>query len=215
MESFTFDDFNYHSVTAEETEHLKGEAFKIIFLGDIAVGKTNIMSRFTTNTFSINSKATIGVDMSVKPVKVGPYFFRLQLWDTSGQERYRTYMKAYFRDSSGIILVYDITNKESFQHVTSWLELGKKFTDDKETGIILVGNKRDLADKRQVSLEEGKDFANTHNIPFFEISALDNENECVPFAMLELIKSKIKRHCSTQNRKRPHVRADANFGRAK
>ena len=189
MENVRYENFDYSKNVTEEENEIIGDAFKIIFLGDISVGKTNLMLRFVDNDFSINSKATIGVDVSAKPVKLGPYAFRLQLWDTSGQERYKSFAATYFKDANGVIFVYDVTNRSSFKNIESWFDLGKKGCDPLLVAMMLVGNKKDCVGKREVSEAEGEDFARRMGIPFFETSALDNSNDCVGRAFFSLIMS--------------------------
>ena len=194
MKHITYENFDYSKNVNEDDDNIIGDAFKIIFLGDISVGKTNLMIRFVENDFCINSKATIGVDVAAKPVKLGPYAFRLQLWDTSGQERYKSFAATYFKDANGVIFVYDVTNRSSFKNIESWYDLGKKGCDQTQVAMMLVGNKKDCIAKREVSEAEGNDFAQRMGIPFFETSAFDNSNDCVGRAFFSLVSSKITRH---------------------
>ena len=205
MENIKFEDFHYSTLPNEEEENIIGDAFKVIFLGDISVGKTNLMTRFSSDTFSINSKATIGVDVAAKSVKLGPYLFRLQLWDTSGQERYKSFTAAYFKDANGVIFVYDITHRPSFDHIQSWYQLGLDGTSANKVAMMLVGNKRDCQAKREVSQAEGEDFAKKLGVPFFETSALDNLNQCVGRAFFGLVMSGLIRHYYNQTSERSDV----------
>ena len=208
MENLDFKDFDYSKNVIEDDLGIIGDAFKIVFLGDIAVGKTNLMIRFVENDFCINSKATIGVDVANKPIRIGPFAFRLQLWDTSGQERYKSFSSTYFKDANGIIFVYDVTNKTSFKNMESWYELGRKGCDQTQVAMMLVGNKRDCVDKREVSQAEGEDFARKIGVPFFETSALDNSNDCVGRAFFALVTSQVIRHHSIETEERQQLRTD-------
>jgi len=178
MSNYTFADFYYSSQGLEDDNSI-GEIFKIVFMGDASVGKTNIMSRFCRNQFNINSKPTIGVDFALKNVKLGPHLIRLQLWDTAGQERYKTFTSTYFKDAQGIIYVYDITKYESFSNIERWIMNAQSHVDLSKTAMILIGNKIDLESERQVGKEEAADFANKHSMLFFETSALENRDECI------------------------------------
>ena len=193
MSNFQFSDFNY-SHNGFEEENSVGEVFKIVFMGDSGVGKTNIMSRFARNAFNINSKPTIGVDFALKNVKIGPYLIRLQLWDTAGQERYKTFTSTYFKDAQGIIFVYDVTNKESFENIGKWINNAKTHIDLETNATILLGNKVDLEDQRQVGTAEAADFAQKNNMLFFETSALDNREDCIGKAFFVFLLDIIKRH---------------------
>ena len=196
MEQLKFEDFHYKALSPEDDESAVGDAFKIIFLGDISVGKTNLMTRFTADTFSINSKATIGCDVATKPIKLGPYLFRLQIWDTSGQERYKSFTSAYFKDANGIVFVYDITHRQSFTNIESWYKMAVDGTNWPAVAKMLIGNKSDMVKDREVSEAEGIDFAKRIGVPFFETSAMDNHNDCVGHSFFNLVMSKLIRHHS-------------------
>mmetsp|Transcript_2399 Transcript_2399/g.3334 ORF Transcript_2399/g.3334 Transcript_2399/m.3334 type:complete len:211 (+) Transcript_2399:176-808(+) len=148
--------------------------FKIVLVGDSGVGKSNILNRFVHNKFEHDMKATVGVEFySTKVTIENGTQVGLRLWDTAGQERYRAITKSYYRGSVGAIIVYDITNRVSFSHVEMWLEEVKQNTDS-NCQIILVGNKSDLSDERQVFAREGKIFARDKNVLLLEVSALDS-----------------------------------------
>jgi len=178
MTNYTFADFHYSSQNVEDDNSI-GEIFKIVFMGDASVGKTNIMSRFCRNHFNINSKPTIGVDFALKNVKLGPHLIRLQLWDTAGQERYKTFTSTYFKDAQGIIFVYDITKYETFSNIERWISNAQSHIDLSKTSMILIGNKIDQENDRQVGTQEAIDFSNQHAMLFFETSALENRDECI------------------------------------
>ena len=144
--------------------------FKLIFLGDQSVGKSCIMNRFMNDTFTEEYQATIGLDFQSKNVQIDNQDIHLLLYDTAGQEKFRSLIPMYTRDANIILLVYDITSKDSFLHIPEWL---KDLTNIKMDEVIfaLVGNKNDLGDNRAVSIEEGQKFAQEHDFIFQETSA--------------------------------------------
>jgi len=144
--------------------------FKLVFLGEQSVGKTSIITRFMYDTFDNTYQATIGIDFLSKTMYLEDRTVRLQLWDTAGQERFRSLIPSYIRDSSVAIVVYDITNDASFKQVPKWIE-DVRAERGSDVIIMLVGNKTDLADKREVSTEEGEKKANEMGVMFIETSA--------------------------------------------
>lgn len=144
--------------------------YKLVFLGDQGVGKTSIITRFMYDTFDKNYQATIGIDFLSKTMYLEDRTVRLQLWDTAGQERFRSLIPSYIRDSSVAVVVYDITNRASFLNTSKWIE-DVRNERGSDVIVILVGNKTDLSEKRQVSVEEGEDKANKEGIMFIESSA--------------------------------------------
>ncbi|PHJ22164.1 rab6 [Cystoisospora suis] len=144
--------------------------YKLVFLGEQAVGKTSIITRFMYDTFDNNYQATIGIDFLSKTLYLEDRTVRLQLWDTAGQERFRSLIPSYIRDSSAAVVVYDITNRASFLNTTKWIE-DVRAERGSDVIISLVGNKTDLNDRRQVSYEEGQKKAQEHDILFMETSA--------------------------------------------
>ncbi|QRV99694.1 RAB6B, member RAS oncogene family [Ceratobasidium sp. AG-Ba] len=148
---------------------------KIVLLGDQSVGKTSLITRFMYDTFDNTYQATIGIDFLSKTMYLDDRTVRLQLWDTAGQERFRSLIPSYIRDSSVAIVVYDITNRASFMSTSKWIDdvRSERGTD---VIIVLVGNKADLSDKRQVTLEEATQKANELNIMFMETSAKAGHN---------------------------------------
>ncbi|ORY94664.1 ras family-domain-containing protein [Syncephalastrum racemosum] len=144
--------------------------FKLVFLGEQSVGKTSLITRFMYDSFDNTYQATIGIDFLSKTMYLDDRTIRLQLWDTAGQERFRSLIPSYIRDSSVCVVVYDITNRNSFSHTTKWIDdvRAERGTD---VIIVLVGNKTDLNDKRRVTVEEGEKKAREYNIMFIETSA--------------------------------------------
>jgi Ras-related protein Rab-2A len=148
---------------------------KYIIVGNAYVGKSNIIYRFVENKFSENYKATINLDFSYKNMKINDKIFRIQLWDTAGQEEFQSISRGYYKSGACALVVYDITDRETFNNVSSWVEECKNNGPSTIT-LVLVGNKIDLEDKRQVTYEEGEDFANRNNMQFYETSALNGTN---------------------------------------
>ncbi|XP_951915.1 small GTP-binding protein, Rab family, putative [Theileria annulata] len=163
---------------------------KIVLLGEQSAGKTSIVTRFVYDHYIPAYAATIGIDFLSKVVTVNQKTMRLQLWDTAGQERFRSLMPSYIRDSSSAIVVYDITNRESFDRTRQWIKDIKDMRGDKAV-IVVVGNKTDLLDKRTVSFEEGQSLANEMNCFFRETSAKngDNVQELFTLVATELLKT--------------------------
>lgn len=150
--------------------------FKLVFLGEQSVGKTSLITRFMYDTFDGNYQATIGIDFLSKTMYLDDRTVRLQLWDTAGQERFRSLIPSYIRDSSVAIVVYDVTNRDSFQSTSKWVE-DVRAERGNEVIIALVGNKTDLNDKREVSTEEGEQRAKEYNnVMFLETSAKAGHN---------------------------------------
>ena len=147
---------------------------KYIIIGDAAVGKSNLLLRFTQGDFKTEYQLTIGVEFGAKNLNIGNKNFRLQIWDTAGQENYRSITRAYYKNSVCAILVYDISNRESFEHISNWIE-DCLAQSPKTVFMVLVGNKSDL-DNRQVTYEEGKEMAEKSNLMFFETSAKTGDN---------------------------------------
>ncbi|EKM82514.1 hypothetical protein AGABI1DRAFT_111121 [Agaricus bisporus var. burnettii JB137-S8] len=148
---------------------------KIVLLGDQSVGKTSLITRFMYDTFDNTYQATIGIDFLSKTMYLEDRTVRLQLWDTAGQERFRSLIPSYIRDSSVAIVVFDITNRQSFMSTTKWIE-DVRSERGNDVIIVLVGNKADLSDKRQVTLEEATAKATQLNIMFMETSAKAGHN---------------------------------------
>ena len=182
-----------HFSEVSEDDYDVTSVFKIIFLGDSGVGKTNIMKRFSEDQFFFNSKPTIGVDFRTKIVKISNHVIKLQIWDTAGQERYKSFTKAYFKDCKGILMIYDITSRKSFDNLENWFKLSDEQSKVDNLPIVLVGNKTDLDEQRLVPTLEGEDLAEVRNANFIETSAYSNQGDCVGKAFYLLLK-KIMAH---------------------
>jgi len=148
--------------------------FKFIIIGDAATGKSCLLHRFIDDKFRKESTHTIGVEFGSKIIEVGGHFVKLQIWDTAGQERFRSVTRSYYRGAAGTILVYDITSRESYNHVSSWLNDAKALANP-DIAIVLVGNKIDLSSEREVSFLEASRFAQENELMFLETSALTGE----------------------------------------
>jgi Ras-related protein Rab-1A len=148
--------------------------FKILLIGNVSVGKSSIFTKFTDNKYSELGIPTIGVDFKIKTFKVNNKYVKLQIWDTAGQDRFKSVTSSYYRGSHGIIIVFDVTNRYSFNNIQSWITQVYKYSIN--TNIILVGNKIDLESERQISYEEAKEYADSLEIPYLEVSVKNGTN---------------------------------------
>ncbi|XP_049579506.1 RAB6B, member RAS oncogene family a isoform X2 [Syngnathus scovelli] len=149
--------------------------FKLVFLGEQSVGKTSLITRFMYDSFDSTYQATIGIDFLSKTMYLEDRTVRLQLWDTAGQERFRSLIPSYIRDSTVAVVVYDITNANSFRQTTKWID-DVRTERGSDVIVMLVGNKTDLADKRQISVKEGEQQAKELSVMFTETSAKTGHN---------------------------------------
>ncbi|RXH67346.1 hypothetical protein DVH24_027466, partial [Malus domestica] len=168
--------------------------FKLLLIGDSGVGKSCLLLRFADDSYIDSYISTIGVDFKIRTVEQDGKVVKLQIWDTAGQERFRTITSSYYRGAHGIILVYDVTDQESFNNVKTWLQEIDKFAVG-NVNKLLVGNKSDLADKKVVSSEASKAFADELGIPFLETSAKNSTN--VEQAFMTMV-TEIKNRIATQ-----------------
>ena len=134
------------------------------------MGKSCILLQFTDNKFRNQQELTIGVEFGVKTINIDGKLIKIQIWDTAGQEAFQAITRTYYKGAMGTLLVYDITRRDSFIHATKWLEEVRN-NSSKNIIIILIGNKKDLEDKRQVTYEEGEAFAKENGLMFLETSA--------------------------------------------
>lgn len=149
--------------------------FKILIIGNSSVGKTSFLFRYADDSFTSAFVSTVGIDFKVKTVIRREKRMKLQIWDTAGQERYRTITTAYYRGAMGFILMYDVTNEESFNSVQDWVTQIKTYSWD-NAQVILVGNKSDMEAERVVTYDRGKQLADQLGLEFFETSAKENIN---------------------------------------
>ena len=182
--------------------------FKIVLIGDSSVGKTNILSKYLSDEFDPDSKATVGVEFGTKNLKIENNIVKVQIWDTAGQERYRSRTSAYYKGAKGAFIVYDITNKKSFDNLDKWI-LDLKTNGDDKLSVILLGNKSDLEDKRVISTEEGKKKAELNKFSFMETSALNGNN--IEKAFTELIMEVYQNnHEMIENQAKVNVKVNKN-----
>ena len=149
--------------------------FKYIIIGDSAVGKSNILLRYIHDQFHDEFQTTIGVEFGAKNIQINDKIYRIQIWDTAGQENFRSITRAYYKNSVCACVVYDITKRSTFDNVKNWVEDCKKQTP-KSVFLVLIGNKSDLENERKISYEEGENLAVKFNMLFFETSAKNGDN---------------------------------------
>ena len=176
--------------------------FKVLLLGNSDVGKSSLLLRYVDSVWNDAFVPTIGVDFKVKTLTINEKKVKMQIWDTAGQERFRTVVSTYFRGAHGILLLYDVTNRDSFKNLESWLIEIEKNAKEKVLKI-LIGNKCDLGEDREITIEEGKAFALRNGMEFMETSAKMNTNVTEAFETLGklMIEFNSKSNNLTQNRK--------------
>ena len=181
------------SFLASESDKTENPEYKLIFLGDQSVGKSCILNRFMNDTFTEEYQATIGLDFQSKNVQIDNQDIHLLLYDTAGQEKFRALIPMYTRDANIILLVYDVTSKDSFLHLSDWL---RDLTNVKKEEVIfaVVGNKTDLDDRREVNSNEGENYAKENGFIFKEVRARTGEgiNELFDVILKEMLKKKPK-----------------------
>ena len=159
------------------------QKIKIMIIGETLVGKTAIITGYTKKVFGETYLSTVGIDFQNKPLNINGKKINVEIWDTAGQERFRNIAKNYFQSSDGFLLVYDITNKETFDKLNDWYDQIKTNAPE-NSKCMIVGNKSDLEENRQVKKEEGEKFANDKNLKFYETSAKDDKNINIVFETL-------------------------------
>ena len=174
------------------------ERIQIIMVGESGVGKTSLIRRYTNNIFNTNHLETIGIEFFNKEERINDQIIQIKLWDTAGQEIFHSLTKNFYRKADGIIIVYDITNKESFDRIQDWVKSVYDNTDTyKEIQMIIVGNKIDLEEKREVSKEEGMKIVKYFEIDFFEASAKNAEG--VRNFMIKIIEDILNNKVNNRN----------------
>jgi len=149
--------------------------FKLLLIGDSGVGKSCLLLRFADDTYTESYISTIGVDFKIRTIELDGKTIKLQIWDTAGQERFRTITSSYYRGAHGIIVVYDVTDQESFNNVKQWLQEIDRYASE-NVNKLLVGNKCDLTNKKVVDYTSAKEYADQLGIPFLETSAKNATN---------------------------------------
>jgi len=148
---------------------------KILTLGETEVGKTSIVLRYSDDKFQDSKIATIGIDFKIKIIKKGKEKIKVSIYDTAGQERFQNIVKHYYRGANGVLLIYDITKRKTFEKLNFWINDLKENSDD-NLFIYLIGNKNDLEENREVSYQEASEFAKEKNFPYIEVSAKTGNN---------------------------------------
>lgn len=149
--------------------------FKFLVIGSAGTGKSCLLHQFIENKFKADSNHTIGVEFGSKVVNIGGKSVKLQIWDTAGQERFRSVTRSYYRGAAGALLVYDITSRESYNSLSNWLVDARTLASP-NIAVLLVGNKKDLEEDREVTFLEASRFAQENELMFLETSALTGEN---------------------------------------
>ncbi|KAJ4748660.1 Ras-related protein Rab-1A [Rhynchospora pubera] len=168
--------------------------FKLLLIGDSSVGKSCLLLRFADDSYVDSYISTIGVDFKIRTVDLDGKTVKLQIWDTAGQERFRTITSSYYRGAHGIIIVYDVTEMESYNNVKQWLNEIDRYASD-NVCKLLVGNKCDLVDSKVVATETAEAFADSLGIPFLETSAKESINVEKAFLTMS---AEIKRRFASQ-----------------
>lgn len=176
----------YKKISNQETYDYM---FKVLLLGDAGVGKTSLMWRFSDDVFNQTYISTIGIDLKLRTIDVEGKKVRLQVWDTAGQERFHAISVSYYRTAVGIMLVYDITRRRSFENIAKWLRNIDEHAQE-DVVKLLIGNKCDMQQPRDVKREEGEMLADEYDMSFFETSAKENESideafECIAREIME------------------------------
>ncbi|PAA64251.1 hypothetical protein BOX15_Mlig028052g1, partial [Macrostomum lignano] len=175
--------------------------FKLLLIGDSGVGKSCLLLRFADDTYTESYISTIGVDFKIRTIELDGKTIKLQIWDTAGQERFRTITSSYYRGAHGIIVVYDVTDQESFNNVKNWLQEIDRYASE-NVNKLLVGNKCDLTAKKVVDFATAKEYADKLGIVFLETSAKNSTNvEQAFMSMAAEIKSRMGPVGNTQQQK--------------
>jgi len=156
---------------------------KLLLIGDSGVGKSCLLLRFSDDSFTTSFITTIGIDFKIKTITLDGKRIKLQIWDTAGQERFRTITTAYYRGAMGILLVYDVTDEQSFQNIRNWIRNIEQHAAD-NVNKVLIGNKADMLSEKVVETERGQQLADEYGIKFFETSAKSNQNVVESFTSI-------------------------------
>ena len=174
--------------------------FKMILIGDSGVGKTNILNRYVNDAFSETTKSTVGVELGTKVEEYNNTKIKVQIWDTAGQERYKSITKTYYKGAKGAFIVYDITKKDSFKNIDKWIQDLREFGED-DAAILIVGNKSDLEESREVTTDEVKKKAEVYKMAYCETSALKSKNINYAFqTLIKLVAEKMENKKNEENK---------------
>ncbi|KAL7713406.1 Rab family GTPase [Entamoeba marina] len=188
-------------MTQEDYDFLYKRMF-FVLIGESGVGKSNLLLRFTRNEFDSEKRSTIGVEFATRSIQHENKVIRAQIWDTAGQERYRAITNAYYRGAVGALVVYDITKENTFKSIERWLSELKDNADPKIV-IMIIGNKADLSQTREIEEATAKEFCQNQNLFFFETSALDGSN--VETAFKTLLTEIFKQNATPAPEPQPNV----------
>ncbi|XP_063444111.1 ras-related protein Rab-26-like isoform X3 [Mytilus trossulus] len=173
--------YNQMGFVYSDVEHADEVFYKVMLIGDSGVGKTCLLVRFKDGAFLSGSFiSTVGIDFRNKVVDVEGTKVKLQIWDTAGQERFRSITRAYYRDANALLLLYDVTNKASFDNIRAWLGEINEYAQE-DVVIMLLGNKADMAGERMIRTEDGEKLAKEYNVAFMETSAKTGMNVDLAF----------------------------------
>jgi Ras-related protein Rab-1A len=178
--------------------------FKILLIGDSGVGKSCFLTRFSEDEFTEQYTSTIGVDFKIRSIYIDNSNIKLQIWDTAGQERFKSITSSYYHGARGIIIMFDVTNSESFNHIQKWLEDANKYAGE-DVIKLLVGTKSDKTAKRVIDYKTGKEFADFYGMDFIETSAKSSKNIKESF---ELIATKMKEYADSNKNINNNINKD-------
>ena len=170
----------------DNSQNPQDKQYKLLLIGEQAVGKSSLLNRYVDNVFEINIMGTAGLDLKKKIIEIKGKKVKIYIFDSAGQERFRSIAKNQFSKADGILVIYDVTDRKSFEGVNMWINSIKKELEG-GTECLLIGNKIDLVSSRVISLKEGEDLAKVYNIPFIETSAKESVN--VKDAFMKVINS--------------------------
>ena len=182
--------------TNQSSSFFGARELKVVLVGDASVGKTSILNRYITGSHGTNISPTLGASFTTKLVESEGENVKLQIWDTSGEERYRSMAPLYYRGANVVVLVYDLTSEQTFKDISDWIEQLKGHVNLSQTSIILVGNKVDLLpnEERAVTPEAAEEYAKTINAKYYDASAVTGVNVDDIFAT-------VAQHKNAQNKK--------------
>ena len=185
--------------------------FKIILIGSSGVGKSSLLQRYIQKAFNESYASTIGVDFFMKSINIGEKSIKLQLWDTAGTEKFRSITTGYYRGADAAFVVFDLSSKNSYNAVGEWIENYYKYKNpDSEKNVVLIGNKVDLVDKREVTKEEAENYVKANNIFYFETSAKEGDNveECFNFIAKKLLEQFENKKDNEEDKKKDVIKND-------